>query len=128
MKRNEFKLLIENWRKNFIVESPENPYSVQQTLDQDDLDYFASDYDDDLDQDSVETTDDMHTAIDFSDLDSDDSLGHGGHSFASLDTHSQESYGQYPEDKELDTSELDYDYSSLGDEPLPGVGNDDQGF
>ena len=75
MKRNEFKLLLEDWKKNFIVESPEDLYG----LDQDDLD-FAGDYDG-MDSDSVETMDDMSMSGDFSDLDSDDmSFARDGHS------------------------------------------------
>ena len=152
MKRNEFKLLIENWRKNFIVESPEDPYGVQQPLGQDDLD-FASDHDE-MDQDSVGTMDDMSMSGDFSDLDrddmalargddhidyldsADDSLGHGGHSLPSFDTHSQQSFGRYPEDDEFDSAEFDHDYSSIGgddiDDLLPEVDlmddDDNDGF
>ena len=150
MKRNEFKLLIENWRKNFIVESPEDPYGVQQPLGQDDLE-FAGDYDE-MDPDNVETMADMRNDGDFSDLDSDDmsfarddhsdyldtsddSL-HGGHSLPSFDTHSQQSFGRYPEDDEFDSAEFDHDYSSIGgddiDDLLPESdlmdGDDDYGF
>jgi len=39
MKRNEFKLLLEDWKKNLIVESPDDVPSI----DKDDLDYFFSD-------------------------------------------------------------------------------------
>ena len=135
MKRNEFKLLIENWRKNFIVESPEDPYGVQQPLGQDDLD-FASDHDE-MDQDSVETMDSMSMSGDFSDLDSDDmdmALARDdhsdyldsaddslGHSLPSYDTHSQQSFAQYPGDDEFDSAEFDHDYSSMGGGELDNI-------
>ena len=92
MKRNEFKLLLEDWKKNFIAESPEDPHGVQQRLGQDDL-AFASDYDY-LDSDSVETMDDMYTSGDFSDLDSDDK------SFARDGVGSEDEYRTYSIDDE----------------------------
>ena len=64
MKREEFKLLIENWRKNFIVESPEHdPHGVQHDLDRDDLafadpKYADPDYQDDLLGDTAAAMDD----------------------------------------------------------------------
>ena len=120
MKRNEFKLLIENWRKNFIIESPEDPYGVQQPLDQDDLN-FASD----RDEENTETL----TSGDFSDLDSDDkalarddhsdyldssddSLGHGGHSLPSSD--SEEDIDGFSGIYDDDPTYTRGDHSSIG--------------
>tara|TARA_B100000927_G_scaffold207107_1_gene168172 strand:- start:1319 stop:1741 length:423 start_codon:yes stop_codon:yes gene_type:complete len=45
MKRNEFKLLLEDWKKNFIVENEENeiPVASDKEISQDYFDYFDRD-------------------------------------------------------------------------------------
>ena len=113
MKRNEFKLLLEDWKRNFIVESPE--------IGPEDVDFFADDGE--MDQDGIENMD----VIDMdSDLNSEEEI----HSIPSFDTHSQQSLGMYPGDNDLDSAELDYDYSSMAgsEEVLLSDLLDDSGF
>ena len=119
MKRSEFKLLLEDWKKNFIAESPKDPYGVQQPLDQDDLD-FAGDYDG-MDSDSIETMDDMSMlddddkdlALGIDHLDSDDdSLKHYDHSLPSSD--SEEGVDGFSGMYASDPTYSSGDYSSMG--------------
>ena len=125
MKREEFKLLIENWRKNFIVESPEHdPHGVQRDLDQDDF-TFAGDYHDmpkdDLLDNSTETMDDsmMQPALDTDDMAMLD-LPHGADD-ASLDyAHSMPSND---EDRGFSGVYDDYSYES-GDLSSLGGGHE----
>ena len=132
MKRNEFKLLLEDWKRNFIVESglPSNDEL------KDDIEgYFDDGSFEEPGLDDLGHPSHMHSPDDEF-LDSDmDSLDHGGHSFPSLDTHSQQSFAQYPGDDEFDSAEFDHDYSSIGgddiDDLLPEIdemGDDDYGF
>ena len=139
MKRNEFKLLLEDWKKNFIVESPMSPEDVQ---------YFSDD------QDMVDTLD--SNTDNFSDLDQDDqdlALGvdhnhierqpHPDGSTALYypgETDAQDSDGTspyyYPGESSMDSEGFDHDYSSIGgddiDNRLPEVDemvdDDNDGF
>ena len=145
MKRNEFKLLLEDWKKNFIVESDLPEVSDDEL--KGDLEGYFDDGSfkgpglDDLDHPSH-----MHSPGDEF-LDSDmDSADHSFPSEDTIDRDSQQlSYGQYPEDEHLPSAEFDDDFSSVGvdspdsstidddniDNLLPEIdemGDDDYGF
>ena len=135
MKREEFKLLIENWRKNFIVESPKHdPHGVQRDLDQDDL-YFADDYHDmpkdNLLDNSVETMDDPSAFGDFSHLDSFDkdfALDRNDHDEAmhSMDSSDEGLYSVDSNDEGRGFSGVydDYSYESGDFSSLGGDGHE----
>ena len=114
MKREEFKLLIENWRKNFIVESPEHdPHGVQHDIGSDDYDYFHGD-----DMSSSHEDEDL-----LSNLDSLQDLENGefDHSMPSYDTlnrddNSFEDRGIYDDDPPTEDYE---DSNEFGHMPMP---------
>ena len=109
MKRKDFKLLIENWRKNFIVESPEDD-GVQHELGSDDYNYFYG------------SSDDMSDGYEDEDL-----LSNTGdlHSMPSNDTRDDEFKDDSFEDRGIydnDPPTEDYeDSDEFGYMPMPGV-------
>lgn len=108
MKRNEFKLLLEDWKKNFIVES-EIPEASPEEIAQDYFDYFDKDgsFDRiDSESDSVYSSGEIDAMSDNS----------GIYSMPSYDTEDKdEDVVLYTGEESLDSEELKADYSSIGD-------------
>ena len=128
MKRNEFKLLIENWRKNFIVES-----SGKSEVGPEDAAFFMDDmHDEDIDTLDADTSDfsdlspedmDLARGIDHYPVerqphpDGSSAIYYPGETDSrSDDVDIDQSYGLYPDDPESGDFNPDYDYSSLPDD------------
>ena len=127
MKRNEFKLLLEDWKKNFIVES-EIPEVSDEEIAQDYFDYFDKDgsFDRmDSESNSLYSSGEIDAMSDNS----------GIYSMPSYDTDSKgKDVVLYPGEESLDSDEIRADYSSIGghsDETMLDddlLSNDDHDF
>ena len=117
MKRNEFKLLIENWRKNFIVESG-IPKTSDEEIKQDYFDYFNDGSLEEPGLDDLDHPSHMHSP-DYDSLDLEDleNPTYSSDSEEDIDGFS----GMYPDDPTYTPG----DYSSIGgddiDDLLPQI-------
>lgn len=113
MKRNEFKLLIENWRKNFILES-EIPETSDDEIKQDYFDYFNDESLDEPGLGDLDHPSHMHStdydSLDLEDLENPEDPTYSSDSEEDIDGFS----GMYPDDPTYTPG----DFSSMGEDLL----------